>query len=137
MSNITIPDIVRSDPSAKAVVEIDPFGGALKGSPEVIVPKADLIVAWAFLERLVVSLRKIGGEYSTPDAQTPLEPERRRQMLEDLDRFIDAQFCKDATRARRALANHLPDGDEAERIADALTLFEPTRNSNVQPQPTH
>ena len=50
---------------------------------KIAVAKPDLVAAWALMERVVVSLRKMGSYYSTPGPDVPLPPEKQREMLRE------------------------------------------------------
>lgn len=89
----------------------------------VSVAKKDLVDAWSVLERVVVSLRTMGSHYATPSADTPMSPEQRQQMLNDLDAYFSPELCRELSNARRLLSEYLP-GDEAETISDGLQYWE-------------
>jgi hypothetical protein len=83
------------------------------------VDKADLITAWRVLEKLTVSLRKIGSHYAVEGPGDVLPPKEHRQMLRELDSFFGPELCGEITKARRALVEYIP-GDEAERISERM-----------------
>ncbi len=93
--------------------------------PELVeVAKSDLIQGWSVLERIVVSLHKIGSHHATPSADVAMTPAQRQNMLRAMDDFFDADFFRDAASARRALSQYVP-GEEAEAISDSLRYWEP------------
>ncbi len=89
--------------------------------------KRDLIQAWSVLERLAVSLQKIGSHFATAGPDVPLSASRRRQMLEELDAFFSSALYDDIAKARRALCEYL-DHDEGEMISDQLEFWQPRRS---------
>lgn len=94
------------------------------------IAKCDLIRAWTVLEKLVVSLRKMGSFYSTPDAHTALPPDQRQKMLEDLDTYFSPEMVRELSVARRVLGEYLPD-DEAEAISERLKFWESKEQQTV------
>ncbi len=90
----------------------------------VIVSRGDLVQAWSVLERLTVSLRRLGSHYAIPQGQAALSEARRREMLESLDSLFSPELCRDIAHARRLLSAHLPD-EEAEALADHLETWRP------------
>ncbi len=102
-----------------------------KAKPEtesVIVAKEDLVNAWLVLEKLVVSLRKIGSAHavSTPGELTP---EVERQMFLEIGKFVSENVFDDANRFRIPLGDYLPD-EEAESLADQLEYWKPQTTQN-------
>ena len=96
---------------------------AIAANPErVYVAKPDLIGAWTVLEKVVVSLRKIGSFYATPDEHTPLPPERHQEMLAALNSFMSGDVWKQLSHARSLLGQYVSD-DEGEAISDALDYW--------------
>lgn len=97
---------------------------ATKQTETVVVNKHDLGEAWGILERVVVSLRKIGSHHATPSEGAKLTPEQYQKMSAAMHEFFDADFFRDASRARRALDKYISD-DEGEAISDSLKFWEP------------
>ena len=96
---------------------------AIRTDQQVIaVPKDDVVRAWSVLEKVVLSLRNMGGHFSTPDKHTPLSPEMYQKMLEELNRFFTPELIREMGAARVALGRLLPE-EEAEFIADNLIEF--------------
>jgi hypothetical protein len=93
--------------------------------PEIVaLRKSDLIEAWSILERLVVSLHKIGSHHATPSSDVPMTPQQRESFLAALEDFFGPDFFREAARARRALSQYIPD-EEGEAISDSLKYWEP------------
>ena len=96
-------------------------------------PKRDIIQAWSVLEKLTVSLRKIGSHFSLPAGQIEQSPESRAAMLDELDRFISLELFKEIGSARMALLEHLPP-DEAEYLSElVIQYWKPTPPSHSVP----
>jgi hypothetical protein len=91
---------------------------------KVAVDKQDLVAAWSLLERVVVSLRKMGSYYATSGPEVPLPPEKQQEMLEALNGYFTAELCQELSSARVNLGEYLPD-DEAEAISDSLEYWKP------------
>ena len=91
---------------------------------ELAVKKQDLVNAWLLLEKLVVSLDRIGSAYATASG-TLLSEERLRQMHAEVGRFITDQILEDASRSRVPLGQYLP-AEEAEAISDAIEYWRPS-----------
>ncbi len=72
------------------------------------VAQEDLLSGWAALERLVVSLHKIGSHFATSTANTPLSAESNLRMLEELEGFPSPELMKELSHARRTLSAYLP-----------------------------
>jgi hypothetical protein len=88
----------------------------------IAMPKRDLLEVWSVLEKVVVSLRKIGSEYAIPKDQIDQTPEQRQQMLEAFEDFFSPELFSELARARRLLTEHLPD-EETEYISENLIRF--------------
>jgi len=100
----------------------------LKPEAETVsVNKRDLIEAWSLLERLVVSLRKIGSHYAIPQGEAEHTPQQRQQMLEALEQVFTPDLWRELAHGRRVIGEYLPN-DEAEAISDQLDYWEPTDN---------
>lgn len=95
---------------------------ATAAEPVIGVPKRDLIEAWSALDKLVVSLRKMGSYYAMPDEHTPLASDRREAMLEALDKFLSGDTWQELSRARRLLAECLP-GEEIEHLSEHVIQY--------------
>lgn len=95
-------------------------------SPEqkIAVAKRDLVEAWSLLERLVVSLRKIGSHYAIPSDQTEQTPEQWSAMMTALDEYLTGETAQALAHVRRVLGEYLPD-DEAEAISEQLEFWTP------------
>jgi hypothetical protein len=74
----------------------------------VSVVKRDLLEAWSVLEKLVVSLRKIGTAHAIKEGQANQTSNQRQMELEALDGFLSPELLRELSRARRVLADHLP-----------------------------
>jgi hypothetical protein len=98
-----------------------------RGPEAVAVSKGDLIAAWSILERVVVSLHKMGSHFATSSPDQELEPSRHLEMLGELDRFFTPELMRELSKARGALASYLPE-DEAEALSDRLAIWKPTGN---------
>lgn len=88
----------------------------------VTIAKRDLIEAWSALEKVVVSLHRIGSNYATPSAQHEQTPEQRAEMLDQLDQFLSGDVLRELGRARRVLSDYIPD-EEAEYISDNVIRY--------------
>jgi hypothetical protein len=84
--------------------------------------KRDLLEVWSVLEKVVVSLRKIGSEYAIPMDQADQTPEQRRQMLEAFEDFFNPELFTELARARRLVVAHLPN-EETEYISENIIRF--------------
>jgi hypothetical protein len=93
------------------------------GAEQISVDKRDLIEAWSLLERIVISLRKIGSVHAIPQGQVEQTPQQRQQMLEALGEFFNAELWSDLSHARVVIAEYLPE-EEAEAISDALSYWQ-------------
>lgn len=92
------------------------------GTQVIPVSKQDLITAWSVLEKLVVSLHKMGSYHSTSGPDVPMTPEQRQQMLDDLDAYLSPELMRELAKARRALVEYLP-SEETEAISDTLDYW--------------
>jgi hypothetical protein len=90
-----------------------------RGTEVIAVSKQDLVAAWSLMERLVVSLHRMGSCYSTTGPDVPLSPEQRQKMLHDLDSFFNADTVAEMAQIRRTLSEYLP-GDEAETMSQHM-----------------
>jgi hypothetical protein len=101
----------------------------IERQPEAVaVSKDDLIAAWSVLERMVVSLHKIGSHFATSGPDEELTPSRRLDMLGEIDRFLTPELMRELSKARGALASYLPE-DEAEALSDRLAMWKPSSNA--------
>src|SRR5438046_10375750 len=90
------------------------------------VAKSDLIEAWKVLDKVVVSLRKMGSYYSTPARDVPLPSEQHQEMLESLDKFMSAELWRELAHARRLLSEYLPDDETEEMSEHVIEYWKPT-----------
>jgi hypothetical protein len=86
------------------------------------VAKSDIIAAWSVIEKMAVSLHRMGSYYSVPTAKDKLSPERHLEMLESLSAYMSPELVRELFKARRLLTGYLAD-DEAEAIADRLEVW--------------
>jgi hypothetical protein len=89
------------------------------------VKKRDLINAWLVLEKLVVSLDKIGSAYATP-SEAEFSEQRAQEMYAEVGRFVTDNILNDANRYRIPLGNYLPN-DEAETLSDEVEYWKPSK----------
>ena len=89
------------------------------------VNKQDLVNGWLVLEKLAVSLDKIGSAYATRTAEEFTE-ERRQQMYAEIGRFVVEDIFEDANRFRIPLGDCLPD-DQAETLSDQIEYCQPKK----------
>lgn len=90
----------------------------------VTVGYTDLMQAWSVLEKLTVSLDKIGGHYAVPGDRGPQAPEERQRMLEAIGAYLSPELCREIAEAREVIGRFLPD-DEAEAVSDRLEYWRP------------
>jgi hypothetical protein len=102
------------------------------GNETISVAKRDLIEAWSVLEKVVVSLRRMGSHYATPGPDVPLPPEHQQQMLKDLDAYFSPELVRELGRARRLLVEYLPE-DETEHLSEHVLKY---WNAKEDGQPT-
>ncbi|HEY8667536.1 MAG TPA: hypothetical protein VIL86_12775 [Tepidisphaeraceae bacterium] len=88
-----------------------------KRSPAIPVAKSDLMAAWSLLEKLAVSLRKIGSAFAIPQGQTDQTPEQHQAELEALDQFFTSSLMREIANARKLLVQYLP-GQELEELSE-------------------
>ncbi len=90
---------------------------------ELAVKKQDLVSAWLVLEKLVVSLDRIGSAYGSGRGGGA-DAERMRQMYCEVGRFVADHVFDDANRSRLPLSRYLAD-EEAETLADEVKYWHP------------
>jgi hypothetical protein len=95
---------------------------ALNAEPVVPVAKRDMVEVWSVLEKLVVSLRKIGSAHAVADGQGKQTPDQRCREIDALDRFLSPELLRELSRARRLLAEYLPN-DELEELSEHSIEF--------------
>jgi hypothetical protein len=101
-------------------------------SAAIPVSKPDLIAAWSALEKVVVSLRKIGSVYAIPEGQAQQTPEQHQREMEALDRFLSPEMLRELSRARRVLAEYLP-GEEIEELSEhSIQFWSPSDSEPVK-----
>ncbi len=88
--------------------------------------KQDLINAWSLLEKIAVSIDKIGSAHGTP-TKADFTPDRERKMLIEVGRFILDHVADDANRLREPLGDYLPN-DEAEALSDQIEYWQPGKH---------
>lgn len=88
---------------------------------ELAVKKQDLVNAWLVLEKLVVSLDRIGSAYATAGETDP-NNERVQQMYCEVGRFVLDQVFDDANVSRIPLGRYLAD-DEAEALSEEVEYW--------------
>jgi len=93
---------------------------------KVAVNKQDFVNGWLVLEKLAVSLHKIGSAYATRTAEEFTE-ERRQQMYAEVGRFVVQKVFEDANRFRIPLGDCLPD-EEAEALSDQVEYWEAAKH---------
>lgn len=86
------------------------------------IKKESLIAAWRLMERLVVSLDRIGSFYSTPAEDVPQTPEQRQSMLEAVGELMGPDTFREMAHVRRLL-DELIDDEEGEVISDSLRFW--------------
>lgn len=84
--------------------------------------KERLIATWMLLERLVVSLDKIGSYYSTPSEHEPLPPDKQQEMNAAISELMNADTFHEMALARGYLSD-LIDDDEGEALSDSLPFW--------------
>jgi hypothetical protein len=94
------------------------------------VSKSDLIAAWSVLEKIVVSLRKIGSAHAASGGQAEQTSEQHQHELEAIDRFFSPEVLRELSRARRLLAEYLP-GEEIEGLSEHSIQFWSPGDSKV------
>ena len=85
-------------------------------------PKEELLAAWMAVEKVVRSLQRMGSYYSTPDAETPLDPSKHQEMLESLDAYFTPELFWELSRAGGMLAQYLPE-DEVETACEEVIQY--------------
>jgi hypothetical protein len=96
------------------------------------VSRKDLIAAWSVLEKVVVSLRKIGSAFAVPEGQADQTPEQRQVELKALDDFISPQVLRELSHARRLLAEYLP-SEEIERLSEnSIEFWSPSDTKSLK-----
>jgi hypothetical protein len=94
-----------------------------KNSKTIAIAKNDLVNAWSTLEKLVVSLHRIGSHFAT-EAGKRQTAEERTEMLREIDRFLSPSVMRELGQARVSLSDYLPE-HEAQRISDRLEYWQP------------
>jgi hypothetical protein len=91
----------------------------------IAVGKQDLINAWTVLEKIAVSIDKIGSAYAVP-AREDWTPEIEQRMLVEIGQFIRDHVADEANRFRQPLSECLSE-DEAETLSDQIDYWQASK----------